>query len=184
MLLELATALAMLADPGVARLDPPAHVRPVSDQARHVLDDGLRRSATLAGLVAQLQSRDVIVDFEVDLLKEGARGSTTIVSVIPGVRLLRVIVNWRLGPRERIEVLGHELHHALEIAKATDIVDGPTFRRFYRRAGYETGQGGFETEAAQRVEANVRRDLSRPALKNVKNELPDDVSGLEPAMRI
>src|SRR4029453_14796893 len=114
-----------------------------SDEARYVLGEGVRRSATVAELVAELQRHDVIVYVELDLLKDRARGATTLFTAPPLSRMLRVVISWRLGPRERIEVLGHELHHALEIARAAEIVDGPTFRRFYRRAGYETGQGGL-----------------------------------------
>lgn len=185
MLLELATAIALLADPSVPRVDPNAHVRPMSDEARYVLDEAMRRSATVAQLVAELQRHDVIVYFELSLLKESARGSTTLFAATPISRMLRVIISWKLGPRERIEVLGHELHHALEIAKAAEVVDTKTFRTFFRRVGYELGQGGYETAAARQIEEEVRRDLSRAApLRNLKDDLPDQVQALAPPSRV
>jgi hypothetical protein len=133
-------------------------VRPLSGPARFVLNEALLRSPTIARLVQELHQHDVFVYVELDEPSD-ARGSTGIMSVAPGARFLRIRIHRRLDPRQQIEVLGHELHHALEIARAADVVDDRTFRALYARIGYQTGLG-YETDDARRVEEEIRRDLS------------------------
>jgi hypothetical protein len=158
-LVELATLLVLAAEPKRPPAPAVTRVRPLSGPARFVVDEGLLRSPTIARLVAELHQYDVFVYIEMDE-PAGARGSTSIMSVAPGARFLRVRIFRNLDPRQQIEVLGHELHHALEIARAANVVDDKSFRAYFDRIGYQTGTG-FETDAARRVEEDIRRELSR-----------------------
>ena len=165
MFVEFATALMLLAGPAPAPkpLPPPAfrHVRATSAVARFVVDEAMLRSSTVLDLISALQEHDVIVYVEIDGIR--ARGATSIISATSKMRFLRVVINTRLELRQQIEVLGHELHHALEIAQATGVVDEISFSIFFDRIGYRTGIG-FETDAAKATEERVRRDLSQPAV--------------------
>jgi hypothetical protein len=74
--------------------------------------------------------------------------------------MLRVVISARLDPIRRFEILGHELSHALEIARAPWVRDAATFRTFYERIGYAISETSFETAAARDVERQVRAELS------------------------
>jgi len=158
-LVELATLLVLAAEPKRPAAPVITRVRPLSGMARFIVDEGLLRSPTIARLVAELHQYDVFVYVEMDE-PSGARGSTSIMSVAPGARFLRVRIFRNLDPRQQIEVLGHELHHALEIARAAEVIDDKSFRAYFDRIGYQSGRG-FETDEAQRVEKDVRRELSQ-----------------------
>ena len=59
--------------------------------------------------------------------------------------------------------LGHELYHALEIAREPSIVDGRTLAAHYRRIGEQQGDTigrmTFETAAAFEAGRRARREL-------------------------
>ena len=169
MLVELAMLLVLAAEPKSPPAPVVTRVRPLSGPARFVVDEGLLRSPTIARLVAELHQYDVFVYIEMDE-PAGARGSTSIMGVAPGWRFLRVRIFRNLDPRQQIEVLGHELHHALEIARAANVVDEKSFRALFGRIGYESGNG-FETDAARRVEEDIRRELSRSGARPA-NQVP------------
>jgi len=136
-----------------------SRVRPISDGSRAVLKDAIRRSPTIKRLMDELQARDIIVyvDLTLDLVSD--RGKTMVVTANSTVRILRVLISGRLDPRQRIEVLGHELQHALEIAREEGVGTDESMRDLFLRIGYATGPKAFETVAAQNIEAQVKRDL-------------------------
>ena len=138
-----------------------ARVRPVSQIARAIVNDALRRSPTIQQLVTDLQRHDTIVYVELGYEQHGDHGATSIMAVTDQVRMLRVVINGRIDPARRIEVLGHELAHALEIARAPDVRDGPSFRALYEGIGYAVSASAFETDGARAVELRVRADLAR-----------------------
>ena len=164
MLVELATLLVLAAEPKRPPAPVVTRVRPLSGPARFVVDEGLLRSPTIARLIAELHQHDVIVYVELDE-PAGARGSTSIMGVSPGARFLRVRILRNLDPRQQIEVLGHELHHALEIARAAHVIDDKSFRAYFDRIGFQSGKG-FETDEARKVEEDIRRELSRPGARS------------------
>jgi hypothetical protein len=63
----------------------------------------------------------------------------------------------------QMATLGHELHHALEIAGEASIVDPGTLARYYARIGVPSRPMGptqtFETQAAADIGARVRHEL-------------------------
>ena len=124
-----------------------------------VVQDAMRRSPTIKRLVEELQSLEIIVyvDLSFDMVRD--RGTTTVVTSNSTVRILRVLISARLDPRQRIEVLGHELQHAVEIARADGVASDETMRDLFLRIGYSTGPKAFETNAAQNVESQVKKDL-------------------------
>lgn len=158
--------------PAAAHLEAPAsapvsHVRPVSDHARQLIADGVTRSPTIARLVGELNASDVIVFIELRVDPGIPTAETMLLTSTRSVRYVHVIVNPRLTLDQRVEYLGHELQHVLEIATDDCAVDGPSVRRRFATIGRElsgsaNGVKSFETDEARLVSLAVRRDLARP----------------------
>jgi len=139
------------------------NVRVDNDRIREVMEYAMKRSPSFGDLLATLDTLDRVVYIE-----EGAchhhelRGCLQLMST-PGGRNILV----RIDPRQPIHVvvaqLAHELYHALEAARARDVVDESGIRSLYEQIGERscTGGGGdcFETRAAVAFEALVTRQL-------------------------
>ena len=135
-------------------------MRPLSDISRSVVKEALRRSPTIKRLLGELQQLDVLVFFDINSAPVADVGTTSVMAAAGGFRMVRVLINANLDPRRRIEVLGHELQHVLEIAQARSVVDDASLRSLYSRIGYQVGLRSFETDQARQVELQVRRELS------------------------
>ena len=138
-------------------------VRPISDTSRSILIGAMKRSPTVIRLVSELQQLDVIVYIELGLEPMPTVGTTSILTTAGATRMLRIVVSSRLDPRRRMEVLGHELQHALEIARADGVTNDVTLHALYRRIGYQISSSSYETDDAKGVESQVRKELSRTA---------------------
>ena len=139
-----------------------ARVRPLSDIARAIVNEGTRRSPTIAQLLFDLQQLDAIVYVQLGWTS-GDHSATSIVPTGGRTRMLRIVISARLDPARRLEVLGHELAHALELSRATWVRDAESFRAFYQRIGFAVSKTAFETSAARDVERRVRAELFAPA---------------------
>ena len=159
MLPFLIAVLLLAPDPAVTGVRG-ARVRPLSDIMKAIVGEARRRSATIQQLIDDLQRLDTIVYLEMGFEQHAEHGTTSILATGSGVRMLRVVISARLAPARRIEILGHELAHALELARAPDVIDGPTFREFYSRIGYAISGTAFETDAARTIEQRIRSELS------------------------
>jgi hypothetical protein len=149
----------------VTTTDPPKapstrHIRPRSDIARQVVDDAIRRSPTIAHLADEIEASDLIVFIELSFdLPPSAHGRTTLVATAETVRYLNIAVSITLARDRRIEIIGHELTHALEIAHAPEARDGAGLQALFRRVGWSVGTTAFETGAAMSVEPIIREEL-------------------------
>jgi hypothetical protein len=143
-----------------------SHVRAVSEFARQTLADGMARSATIARLVAELNGSDVIVFVDSRVDPGIPTGETTLMTATASVRYVHVVINPRLASDQRLEYLGHELQHALEIARDRSVVDSPSVRRLFAAIGRELPAStqqvkSFETDGARLVSAAVRREIEQ-----------------------
>jgi hypothetical protein len=145
-------------------LDSHSHVRSESRDIRALIRDSADRSPTVRALVDEIDQTDVIVyvSFRVfqSQLLEGRIG------FIAASRRTRFLAIELACPRRRdaqIATLAHELHHALEIARAPWVVGAGTLARYYETIGMATDSARdrltFETEAARETAARVRREL-------------------------
>lgn len=135
------------------------HVRPQSARADELVQDAVRRSATVAGLIAMIEASDVLVFVDVVYDPSELVGRTVVIGANAQVRLLHVALSGRLPADRMIEILGHELEHVVEIARTPEIRDMLTFARAYERLGWQFEAGHFETAAARQTELQVRSDL-------------------------
>jgi hypothetical protein len=141
------------------------HVRCLSRDARALLDMALERSPSIRSLAERLERSDVVVYLQLpgDTNPQAAVAQLTFVTFAAATRYVLVQVDpWRTVPLERLALLGHELHHALEIAQEPGVRDTMTLRALYRRIGHEHGRGQFETEPARITGRRVQAELSGP----------------------
>jgi hypothetical protein len=139
------------------RLD---RVRGDSEDLRLLITSGMPRSPTLRAIVDRLEVSDLIVEVRCGQFKSVLlAGRTVLLSARPSVRYVLVEIACPMGDAAALEILGHELRHALEIASAPWVVDEPSIERLYTQIGYSTcvkSGGVSEFETADAVEAGER----------------------------
>jgi hypothetical protein len=157
----------LLASATQASGQPPGHIRTAERRLSEILDEGASRSDTLRRLVEQLDTSDLVVYVQCAAMQSelspGFGGRLLFVSTAAGVRYVLVYLNCRLPDYEQMALLGHELHHAVEVANAARIVDTASFGNYFARHGFTVADGvcrvTYETNAAQRAQARVRREV-------------------------
>ena len=139
-------------------------VRPMSETAREIVADAARRSPTIARLLDVIERSDTIVyiDLDFNLRSEGA---TTLIAANTLCRFIRIAIGQLLTSYRRIEMLGHELQHAVEIIQAPQVRDAPGVRQLFSRIGWLLTDLSFESPAAIGTERQVRKELSTSSLR-------------------
>lgn len=163
-LLSAALALASMAAMGSEVLvGPSSHVRSVERGVVAALADGISRSPTLHRLVQLLNRSDVIVYIQlVDRLPTTTRGQTLFAADRGNVRYVRIQLKQGLPQDEFLQILGHELQHAAEIAENRQVRCSATLVKLYRRLGAgHSGPSQFETAAALDAGYQVISELRR-----------------------
>jgi hypothetical protein len=128
-------APARAADPAFA--DP--HIRSTEPELLEALAQGVRVSPTLRDLVDRLETSDVVVYLTFDRsLSPQLAGHLSLITAAPGRRYVRVAIDRRNLGCQRIAILGHELHHAIEIAESPAVVDEASLSALYRRIGFRS----------------------------------------------
>jgi hypothetical protein len=136
-------------------------VRATDARLRSLVAEGLHRSRTFAALVTALNRTDVIVYIEsVMVLPKGTMGRLALMPPAGEFRYLRVQIRADLARREAIALIGHELQHAMEIARATEVRDASSMIKLYERIGHASGEHAYDTEAAQDTGRIVRREIA------------------------
>ena len=144
--------------PVIAVADPIFSVRPLDAGASVVIVQGQRRSAVIRGLIQELERSNLIVHVQIDAdMSLALAGATNFVTSRGGYRYVRVRISARLSNRARLVTLGHELQHAVEIARS-DAADHDAVRRLLDRSGYTLGGRFYETDAARTVEQRIRME--------------------------
>lgn len=143
---------------------PPALsvVRPVDECAARAVDEGWERSPSIRELTGRLAGTDVVAYVRCAWLRTDARhGVLAWVGRTATQRFVQVVLSHGIPPQQRIEMLGHELQHAVEVGGAP-WADGETsLPVLFRRIGRQTSQyGTFETVAAVEAELRVRREIA------------------------
>jgi len=138
-------------------------VRSVEKWLNRLIEDGIRRSATVTALVATIATHRAIVYIEPrDSLSGGLTGAVpaVVVRAPDGTRYARVWLLRGRAPDEMIEVIAHELQHVIELLEieagersSKDQRQTTSFPRF------PTGFRMIETDAARGVGEATHREL-------------------------
>lgn len=139
-----------------------SHIRPLTASSAKLVTDAAARSPIVSALLDSLEQTDVFV-YVKDCIDEVShpRAFVRFVAYTPGRRYLLIQIDrWRVMPNQCTAWLAHELQHALEVASAPEVTDAASLARLYRRIGYESGPGQFETDLAQAVGRRVFDELA------------------------
>ena len=142
---------------------PVPHVRPETATLRALTAQAAARSPLVHELIDRLDRSDVVVYIRHrrfgSVLLDGRIG---ILSAAGERRYLVIELACDRTELVQMATLGHELHHALEIAAEPSIVNPRTLAQFYARIGIASPIGPgqtFETRAAAEIGARVRHEL-------------------------
>jgi hypothetical protein len=136
-------------------------VRPLSDRGERLLAAGIELSPTIADLLDRIEQSDIIVQVDMKYAFDVPFAVTRLVTATPQARYVRVSINPRHSPTRRLELLGHELQHVVEIAEDETVRSQDDMREYFTRIGRRhLASTGFETEAAIGAELQVRREVN------------------------
>ena len=141
--------------------DTNRRVRGLTPRLADALAAGAWRSPTFLHLLRTLQSGDVIVQ----MLDEPALDPTTAAQLsiipVPGeVRFLRVRVGPGRSGDDLVALLGHELAHAVEIAREPQVRDSQSLRSLYTRIGFGLARHQqYDSHGANDLEQRIRHEL-------------------------
>ena len=140
---------------------PTRHIRTTDASMRTLMRRGFRESRTFKDLVTRLQRSDVIVYIEaVPRLPGALEGRMMMLPRVYDHRYVRIQIALRGSTEDSIALLGHELHHAVEVAEAVDVHDNGSLARLYQRIGLSRGGHLYDTAGAQDAGRRIRQELS------------------------
>ena len=141
------------------------HVRSEQDHVRALLTRGYEQSATLRGLIDELESLPAIVYIdETHAFAGGLAGA--LLHTVTGTRdlpILRVLVKTNLASAYEIAIIAHELQHACEALRANAATTPEAMTALFRTldSNATNAAAHFETRKAQEITAQVLRELRR-----------------------
>jgi hypothetical protein len=156
--------LASLAAAPFANVPHPAtaRVRPLHISICEALDAAYAASPTVRHLVDELEGSDLIIHLLGQLSDGDSPGMLRFVGSSGGARFVRITLDTTLPVTMRAALLGHELQHALEVARASWVHDQDSFAALYRSIGHAVGARGmhYDTLEARRVGRRVMREMA------------------------
>jgi hypothetical protein len=134
-------------DSGIGR-----RVRSESARIAVAVTQGIEGSATFRRLVDTIDTTDGLVYVGEGVCGHGVRACLLLSVTVAGPnRVLRILVNPRKAPGcELVEMIGHELQHAIEVLGNPRVRTGLQAYNFFDVVG-RTSAGRFETEAAMQA---------------------------------
>jgi hypothetical protein len=151
-----------LAPAGAADAARPPRVRVRTPALESLFRTALDSSPTFHALVRELEESDLIVYVDRDLmLRPSVRGGITFAGAGEGVRYLNVWLNPRNSTQQMMATLGHELQHAVEVARAPHVRSSETFLRHYRHIGVRGASENWDTREAREAGRVVAREIAR-----------------------
>ena len=139
-------------------------LRLTDSRLEQVAGHGRRQSPSFRALLDQLEETDIVVYVECARLPARVDGQLTFVAAAAGTRYVLVRIAWDLPLARKIAILGHELQHALEIARSPDVVSAETMAAAYQRFGFTRNRGtkrvDFDSVAAIDAGMTIWRELA------------------------
>ena len=157
-----AGAMLQAQDSPIGDLSSP-HVRP-TQELRALFDEATLGSPEIRASIDRLEALDVTVYVRaVTFVTSDLDGRVALLARAVGHRYLVIEIACGRSRLAQMSTLGHELHHALEIAEEPSVIDARSLAAFYERIGRKTGDWGgrltFETDAAANAGLRARREL-------------------------
>ena len=133
------------------------HVRTTNSRIRRLIVEGRRRSPTFDQLIASLDRSDVIVHIGPTFGRQRFAGYLVhhVVATADN-RYLWIYIRTQ-GTEGAIGTLGHELQHAIEVARAPDVRDDGAIEKLFDQI--QCFCGVHETLEARSTERAVRKEL-------------------------
>jgi hypothetical protein len=127
-----------------------------------VLKEASALSRTFRSLVETINASDGTVYVEEGKCGYGVRACLVTVTMAGANRNLWVKVDARLADCDLMELIGHELQHAIEVLSDRTVTSGLAMYRFYLRQGSRiNGLAAFETDAAIEAGYAVRTEVRK-----------------------
>jgi hypothetical protein len=158
---------------GITAGAPPPHVPPHQVRSTHTwvldfLQEGYERSSTFRELLVDLEHTDAIVYVEPGICAFGHLMAClpNVVVATGGVRYLRVVFDpSRASGNRALALIGHELHHARDVARAPDVRTADDVIQLFRRLGFSPMcrrgiPDCFETVAARTTGDRIYDELA------------------------
>jgi len=116
--------------------------------------------------VAELEHSDVIVYVVIRPRESGPAATIAFLGASSTSRFVRVVLRTDLTTRQMIVLIGHELRHAVEVARAPNVRDPASFDAHYRCNGLgRADPNAFDTTAAMLAGERVRQELARAGIR-------------------
>jgi hypothetical protein len=146
--------------------ETPSNIRCESESLREALRLGLTDSPTFRATADELARSNLIIYLETNtILPRGLDGMLRFVTTAGGFRYVRISIRPHLTSNVLVAMIGHELQHAVEIARAPEVVDEASMGRLYSRIGFSCEKPvRFDTLAAILAGTQVLRELRGPPL--------------------
>jgi hypothetical protein len=157
----LVLTLATVAGARERTVDAP-HLRATNQASGALLADAQQKSATVRELVNKLEQSNVVAYVNVTPLDKGTPTSgLNYVGSSSVQRFVLITIADDASADRRIELLGHELQHAADVAATKWVTSDVQFQRYISMIGWRdsTTARGYETAAANATERQVRRDV-------------------------
>ena len=146
-----------------------SNVRGIDEGSSALIRDLVARSATGRELVDQIDRSDLVVYVRRRLFTTTTlNGRIGFVQSDCSRRLVAIEVAAPRNYIEELTALGHELQHAVEIARDSTVCDSASLGDLYSRIGDLTNQStpseeSYETHAAAEIGSRVRREIIQSA---------------------
>jgi hypothetical protein len=160
--LSIVMTMAMAGGAGATEMKRDPHVRPANQQGAALMAEGQEKSQTVRDLAAKLDQSDLVAYVvTASRLPDAPESAIRFIGRSKVQRFVLVQISNETPPDQRIELLAHELQHAVEAARSTWVNDENTLGTLFERIGWRDAskQRGYETTAASLIGRQVRREL-------------------------
>lgn len=161
-----AAVMALVVVAGAATAGPSSpdpRLRPAEASAQALVADAVSRSAVVRDLADRLRETNVVAYVRVGPCVEGERDSSIhFLGRSKYERFMVIKINETLSSDRQVALVGHELQHAVDMAKASWITEPFRMQQYFTLVGWKLGypEHGFETLSALQTERKVGQELA------------------------
>ena len=143
------------------------HVRALDPAAAALMAEGQQKSATVRDLFKKLDGTDIVAYVRIAAPSAGTpKAALTFVGKSKILRFVMASIASDLPADRRIEMLAHELQHAVDVARLPWVTDNIQFQSYLSLTGWRdaTTAVGYETATACRAERQARKEVRAVSL--------------------